>query len=188
MLDLAILGLLHDGPLHGYELKRRLADLGSWRVSFGSLYPALRRLERNGCITVDRASGRRKTYSLTAAGKDYFHEMLEDHAGTDDERAFHLRMAFFRHIDPETRIDVLESRRASLSKRLAATRTALRAATTRARERMDRYTVALMERGVRSAEADIAWLDDLIATERSERSANSGHQPVPAEPPEEHRP
>jgi DNA-binding PadR family transcriptional regulator len=172
MLDLAILGLLHDGPLHGYELKRRLAELGSWRVSFGSLYPALRRLERNGCIAVDRASGRRKTYAITAAGKEYFHEMLEDHEGTEDERAFHLRMAFFRHIDTETRIDVLESRRASLSKRLAATRTALRSATTRARERMDRYTLALMERGVRSAEADIAWLDELIATERSERSAD----------------
>ncbi len=49
MLELAILGLLKEQPLHGYELKKRLGEtLGFlWGVSFGSLYPALRRLERS---------------------------------------------------------------------------------------------------------------------------------------------
>jgi len=52
MLELAILGLLKEQPLHGYELKKRLGEtLGFvWGVSFGSLYPALRRLERSGAI------------------------------------------------------------------------------------------------------------------------------------------
>ncbi len=50
VLDLAILGLLKEQPLHGYELKKRLSEtLGSlWGISYGSLYPALRRLERTG--------------------------------------------------------------------------------------------------------------------------------------------
>jgi DNA-binding PadR family transcriptional regulator len=50
VLELAILGLLKEQPLHGYELKKRLGDtLGFlWGVSYGSLYPALRRLERAG--------------------------------------------------------------------------------------------------------------------------------------------
>src|SRR5437588_12227622 len=54
MLDLAVLGLLKDQPLHGYELKKRLGDtLGFlWGVSYGSLYPALRRLERAGAIEI----------------------------------------------------------------------------------------------------------------------------------------
>src|SRR2546428_7238627 len=54
MLELAILGLLTDAPLHGYELKKRLGEtLGHvWGVSFGSLYPALARLERMGAIEV----------------------------------------------------------------------------------------------------------------------------------------
>src|SRR5436853_7932001 len=54
MLELAILGLLTDAPLHGYELKKRLNDaLGHvWGVSYGSLYPALARLERMGAIEV----------------------------------------------------------------------------------------------------------------------------------------
>lgn len=52
MLELAILGALRERDLHGYELKRRLNELvGSLaEVSFGSLYPALARLEAIGAI------------------------------------------------------------------------------------------------------------------------------------------
>src|SRR2546430_11090729 len=52
MLELAVLGLLAEQPRHGYELKKRLSEtLGPlWGISFGSLYPALRRLERGGGI------------------------------------------------------------------------------------------------------------------------------------------
>lgn len=54
MLELAILGLLKERPIHGYELKKQLGDtLGHfWGVSYGSLYPALARLERAGAIEV----------------------------------------------------------------------------------------------------------------------------------------
>jgi DNA-binding PadR family transcriptional regulator len=52
VLELAILGLLKEQELHGYELKRRLSDtLGLLAsVSFGSLYPALARLESSGAV------------------------------------------------------------------------------------------------------------------------------------------
>src|SRR5262249_23413891 len=52
MLELAVLGLLADQPRHGYDLRKRLSEtLGPpWGISFGSLYPALRRLERAGAI------------------------------------------------------------------------------------------------------------------------------------------
>ena len=52
MLELAILGVLKEQPLHGYELKKRLAEaLGPLSsVSFGSLYPALKRLQTAGAL------------------------------------------------------------------------------------------------------------------------------------------
>lgn len=52
MLDLAILGLLTDADLHGYELKKQLPELlgGRASISFGSLYPALARLEKQGAV------------------------------------------------------------------------------------------------------------------------------------------
>src|ERR1700712_5658469 len=52
MWERAVLGLLAEQPRHGYDLKKRLSEtLGPlWGISFGSLYPALRRLERTGAI------------------------------------------------------------------------------------------------------------------------------------------
>jgi len=52
MLDLAILGLLEDRDLHGYEIRRQLREhLGLLaNVSFGSIYPALSRLEKSGAV------------------------------------------------------------------------------------------------------------------------------------------
>jgi len=56
---MAILGLLKDQEFHGYELKKRLNEtLGPLsRVSFGSLYPALRRLSRAGAVEVIEGGG-----------------------------------------------------------------------------------------------------------------------------------
>ena len=58
MLELAILGLLKEQELHGYQLKKRLADtLGAGSgVSFGSLYPALARLQAAGAVRVVEGS------------------------------------------------------------------------------------------------------------------------------------
>ena len=52
-LELAVLGLLHDSPLHGYELRKRLNLLLGWTrlLSYGSLYPALKRMLRAGLVT-----------------------------------------------------------------------------------------------------------------------------------------
>ncbi len=71
MLELAILGLLKEAPLHGYELKKRLTEaLGHvWGVSYGSLYPALARLERMGAIeVVDPPAPRSSGIPIPATG------------------------------------------------------------------------------------------------------------------------
>jgi DNA-binding PadR family transcriptional regulator len=52
VIEMAILGVLKEYEAHGYELKKRIAELagGSGGVSFGSLYPALNRLELAGAV------------------------------------------------------------------------------------------------------------------------------------------
>src|SRR5699024_805377 len=95
VLDLAILGLLDARPRHGYELRKRLSEMfGTVRtVSFGSLYPTLRRLKQQGHIVEDAsaetatrppATARRgrKTYRITSRGKKSLATMLAEH-GTD---------------------------------------------------------------------------------------------------------
>lgn len=170
MLDMAILGLLREGPMHGYELKQRLVNLGFWRISFGSVYPALRRLDRSGWVEVSGGTGRRKEYQITADGKEHFQQILEDEASeVENTTAFRVRLAFFRYMEPSVRIGFLERRKSVLRERIATARTSLR----KTADRVDRYTQALMEHGVRAAEADVAWLDELIASERTDAPRNN---------------
>jgi DNA-binding PadR family transcriptional regulator len=165
VLDFAILGLLREQPRHGYELKCALGDLGFWQISFGSLYPALRRLEKQRFIEAAKGEGPRKAYRVTEPGRIRFGEMLAG-SGDASDRDFQLRLAFLGYVEPESRLAVLEGPRTALQERLHGARRSFRGARSGTRN-PDRYRMALMERSVRSTEADIAWLDELIAGERS---------------------
>ncbi|ROO59241.1 PadR family transcriptional regulator [Micromonospora sp. Llam0] len=69
----AVLALLVEGPMHGYEMIRELDSRtgGAWRPSPGSIYPTLQLLEDEGLVvgTVDAAGGSRRQYALTDAGR-----------------------------------------------------------------------------------------------------------------------
>ena len=69
MLDLAILGLLEERDLHGYEIRKLLREhLGLLaNVSFGSIYPALTRLEKAGAVVAIDASAAAPTPATTHA-------------------------------------------------------------------------------------------------------------------------
>jgi len=168
MLELAILGLLKERSMHGYQLSKRLTDSlgGFWRVSYGSLYPTLKRLERQGAVeqVFDKQEvGRRKNvYRITERGESLFRSLLEE-AGPDasgEDNRFRVRMAFFKYLSPETRIRVLERRRSFLEERLVTIQASL------ATNTGDTYTTSLMQHGRESTEQDIAWLNGLIAAER----------------------
>jgi DNA-binding PadR family transcriptional regulator len=170
MLELAILGLLKERSMHGYQLSKRLTDTlgGFWRVSYGSLYPTLKRLERDGAVEQvfdQEAVGRRKNvYRITDKGEALFLELLEEvgHDTSTEENRFRVRVAFFRYLAPDARIRLLERRRAYLEDRLSTITTSL----TTTRERFDTYTLSLMQHGRDTTEQDIAWLNGLIASER----------------------
>ncbi len=184
MLELAVLGVLHDDPMHGYELRKRLTGLlGAFRAcSFGSLYPTLRRLQRRGFIVEDneraddlRASrGKtwsrraRRVYKLTADGKEYFATLLAD-AGpqTWEDGCFGVHMAFFSRTPAEVRMRILEGRRRRVEER----REGLRAALARAGDQIDRYTLELHRMGLDTSEREVRWLNELIAHEQANPAA-----------------
>ena len=185
MLELAILGLLKEQPMHGYQLSRELGESlgGFWRVSYGSLYPSLRRLEKEGAVesvpSDEERGGRRKNvYRVTEKGEKLFFELLQEtpHDNSTEDTRFRVRLAFFKYLPPETRIRLLERRRALLEDRLSTIKDSLRAT----RERVDDYTLALMEHGRNATESDIAWLDGLIEAERhrSDGSTAGGERSV----------
>jgi DNA-binding PadR family transcriptional regulator len=167
MLELAILGLLKERSMHGYQLSKRLTDTlgGFWRVSYGSLYPSLKRLERQGAVEQvfdEQEVGRRKNvYRITERGEIVFRELL-DEAGSDatgEDNRFRVRLAFFKYLAPDARIRLLERRRAFLEQRLDTITGSLTM-------KHDTYTLSLMQHGRETTEQDIAWLNGLIAAER----------------------
>jgi DNA-binding PadR family transcriptional regulator len=197
MLELAVLGLLEEHDLHGYELRKRLSELLGLRlaISFGSLYPALGRLEKAGLVKAVSSrpaaakpsapmsgslvgelaafraqrravagSGRgargKKVYGITDAGRQRLIEMLSE-PDVSDDRAFPVRVAFCHNLPPSRRLELFERRRAELRTRAEQRRT------DSGERRVNTYLRSLFERDTAALEADLAWLDRLIAHERA---------------------
>ena len=171
MLELAILGLLLESPMHGYELRKRLTGLlGAFRAfSYGSLYPALRRMQTDGLIAEDAAPEgavlrrARRVYQLTDIGRQRFTELVADTGPqnyTDD--GFGVHLAFFNRTPAAARMRILEGRRRQVEER----REGLRDAIARATNTLDRYTRQLHQLGLESSEREVNWLNELIAAER----------------------
>jgi len=186
VLELAVLGLLADSPMHGYELRKRLnAVLGAFRaLSYGTLYPCLKLLLARGWIqeagteegALPALSGRRAriVYELTAEGKERF-QGLVSHPGPaawEDDR-FDVHFAFFARTDAATRLQILEGRRSRLQERTEGFRQSM----ARTRERRDAYTLELQRHGLESVEREVRWLTELIDTERASRMT---HPPTDA--------
>ena len=188
MIELAILGVLKESELHGYELKKRLREvLGPLSsVSFGSLYPALARLEAAGAVKAVEAAdvatvttmpmtgsftgeaaafraARRKSVRGPRGKKVYGITEVGDARlceliadPTDDDRVFNVKLAFCRFCEPAIRLSLLQRRRDALAAQLAERKP---------KKVADRYLKALMEHDTESIERDIAWLDRLIESE-----------------------
>jgi len=189
VLELAVLGILHEGPMHGYELRKRCnAVLGSFRAfSYGSLYPCLKALRGAGWITEDSdatapaGAGKRAriVYRLTAEGKEHFQALVaESGPSAWEDDGFGVHFAFFGRTDAETRLRILEGRRSRLEERMAGVRAAL----SRTRERVDSYTLELQRHGLESVEHEVRWLTELIETERGGRDSTTA--PAESAPPQ----
>jgi DNA-binding PadR family transcriptional regulator len=176
VLELAILGLLLESPMHGYELRKRLTGLlGAFRAfSYGSLYPTLRRMQADGLIADEEGvvgpikRRARRVYELTPLGRKRFAELVADTGPqnyTDD--GFGVHLAFFSRTPAEARMRILEGRRRQVEER----REGLREAVGRASGSLDRYTKQLHQLGLESSEREVRWLNELIAAEQSTKSA-----------------
>ena len=114
MLNYITLGMLSCGDnLTGYELKKLIENgIGVfYRASYGSLYPALKRLEADGFITMSEESTgnrRKKRYSITESGSAAFHNWLVAPIEISESANNHLaKVYFFDRLSPEQRMRLL---------------------------------------------------------------------------------
>lgn len=203
MFELAILGLLHEQELHGYEIRRRLRDeLGLFaNISFGSLYPALSRLEKAKAVIVIESGGPtgapapiHSTGSLGGERAGLLARRASAPRGTKRSRKVYRitdvgRVLFEQLLDADEPAGTDDARsfglRLAFARHLApqARLTLLerrrvqltrRLATDQVRaagESLDVYTRSLVEHSTEATEHDIAWLDRLIESERQKQAA-----------------
>jgi DNA-binding PadR family transcriptional regulator len=180
-LELAVLGLLLESPLHGYELRKRLNLVLGWGrvLSYGSLYPTLKKMLRAGLLsehvatpeasaagaaTAPASRRQRITYELTPAGQARFAQLMADAGPSSwEDEVFGVRFAFFGRTDREIRLRILEGRRTRLEERLDRVRQQLAHL-----KGKDSYTVELQRHGMESVEREVQWLSELIAAERAD--------------------
>lgn len=193
MLELAILGLLKEHELHGYELKKRLADTLGFAsgVSFGSLYPALARLEAAGAVKAveaksapaatipltgslsgelaafrarkasTRGSRGKKVYGITARGETLFEELLAAESQSSEDDRTFNLRLAFARYLPP------DARLGMLERRRAHLVERLVQIRARLKAVRDGYAMSLMEHDREAAEHDLSWIERLIASERA---------------------
>jgi len=213
MLDMAILGLLEERDLHGYEIRRQLRDhLGILaNVSFGSIYPALTRLEKAGAVVATEGASarepgapapaapptgslsgelavlraRRHTPSRARRGKKVYR------ITAPGRELFTELLAEGGTIDDARSFSLRlafarhlapQARLALLERRRAQLVQRL-AETERSHVELDVYARSVVEHTADSVAQDISWLDRMIATERAtERpTERATPQSVPAD-------
>ncbi len=172
-LELAILGVLSESPLHGYELRKRLISvLGLFStISYGALYPTLKGLVARGLLVEQDENPSAKypkrtriVYALTETGKEHFAELVADSGpGAWDDDAFAVRMSLFGQTEVDTRIHILQGRRSRLEDRLDTLQSNL----AKGRERLDSYTLELQQHGLDALEREVRWLNELISREEA---------------------
>ena len=206
MLDLAILGLLEERDLHGYEIRRRLREhLGLLaNVSFGSIYPALTRLERAGAVVAIEGGGNAgpelaapapPTGSLSgelAVLRSRRHSPARARRGkkvyriTDAGRQLFAELLAGGGAADDARSFGLrlafarhlapQARLALLERRRALLVQRLGEAE-QARADLDVYARSVVQHTADGIARDISWLDTLIASER-DALATAGTEPV----------
>jgi DNA-binding PadR family transcriptional regulator len=155
----SLLGLLHSGPMTGWELLQTVEQsLGCfWNVTTSHVYRELKRLEEKGLIEAGQPGVRdKRPFSLTDAGRAAFAGWIAQEPGEEIIRFPLLVTLFFgRHLDPDQLAGFLENHRRIHQRRLA---------NYRALEEVvgdDPYCGATVRFGIAYEEATLNWFDSL---------------------------
>lgn len=165
-LKYALLGLLAETPRYGYEIKQNFeGTLGNvWSVSYGQLYPTLRRLAEQGWVTKKTAPGKKAAekniYSITAQGKKMLDEWLlkplRSSYKVKDE--FTLKFLFFSKLPKKKVLEYLLMQQ----KKIVLQKETFQRTLVSIRDEIDFYLQAIIRKGIIHLEAENQWLEEVI--------------------------
>jgi DNA-binding PadR family transcriptional regulator len=162
MTDLVILATLLPGPRHGYHLKRQAGMiLGQKALHNNLVYPLLRRFVTKKWVTKKTVPGERgqvrQQYSLTPLGRKELVSRLSAFTEQDAHSAdaFRLRVGMFQILEPETRVQILETRERLLKSRIE------KLETIQSNFELDRYAGEVTSRFRDDCKSELQWIEHL---------------------------
>ena len=183
-LKYALLGLLAERPKYGYEIKREFEGaLGNiWSLSYGQLYPTLRRLSEAGWLTKKTEPGKKAAekniYSITEKGRRKLDEWLLKPVRSSyrikDE--FTLRFLFFSKLAPASVRDYLRG----YQKKMQEQRDTFRRTLESLPPGSDFFLQGIIRKGIAHLAAEDRWLQEVIESIPGVRSGETAD--APAEP------
>lgn len=161
-----LLGSLFDKSLSGYDLKKIFSFSFAFfsGLSYGSIYPALKKLEQEGLITmkleIQENAPNRKVYTITEAGKQAFLDSLKSPFGLERYKdALLMRMFFFEHLSKQERLDAA----GDYLNQVKSVATQLEAVRPEVEANADRYQLLCYQFGLRAFKDLIRNIDQVIA-------------------------
>jgi DNA-binding PadR family transcriptional regulator len=154
----ALLGLLHEGPMTGWDLVARAAErIGNfWTLTQSQVYRELARMTERGLVTVGDPGPRdRKPHAITAAGRTAFADWVTGEPAGDQVRVpLLLTIQFAEHLPPGRLAEIIATQRARHEARLSAYRANEERVT-------DPRRLATLRFGIRHEQAALDWFDEL---------------------------
>ena len=166
-LKYALLGLLAEDPKYGYEIKQQFEGaLGNvWSVSYGQLYPTLRRLSEMQWVTKQTAPGKKAAekniYSITAKGRGKLDEWLlrplRSSYKVKDE--FTLKFLFFDKLPRERVLEYLKLQQ----KKTVMQKEDFQRTLVSIRDELSFFLQAIIRKGIIHLEAENQWLEEVVS-------------------------
>lgn len=170
-----LLGFLMYRSMTGYELRKFFSISFSFfsGLSYGSIYPALRKMEKAGLITmrveVQDGSPNRKVYTITKAGRKAFLSALRSPLPVERHKnAFLVRLFFFAHLSGQERLEVATGYLNSITK----VQKELESARPRIESHADRHQLLCFQFGVAACRDLVRNISEVVKALEDEETGS----------------
>ncbi|MGG1638035.1 PadR family transcriptional regulator [Paenibacillus sp. NRS-1760] len=122
MIELVTLGMLMQGKMSGYDIKKITEQsIGIfYKMSYGSLYPGLKRLVESAYVTEEETndSKNKKIYSITSEGQKHFMQWLREPLQSN-KREYLIKIFFYDYLDEPTKKQNLMAYQQNIARNIA---------------------------------------------------------------------
>ncbi|WP_141506312.1 PadR family transcriptional regulator [Paenibacillus luteus] len=172
MIELVTLGMLMQGKMSGYDIKKITEQSVGifYKMSYGSLYPALKRLVQSAFVTEEETndSKNKKIYSITDRGRAHFMQWLREPLQAN-KREYLIKIFFYDYLDEPAKKQNLMAYQQNIARHIAQMEVVQGIVSKELEQLEDKdqyyYRVSVMHYGLDFFKMENEWLKKIIEKE-----------------------